>query len=103
MKLVSNNYTYADNDLYVLVLCAPAKGAIPGVTLIWGCSRDWMRNHQLLVTDDNQPPLTGFSVFAEDNAHDSYGHKDIGPIRAEKWRRAMTANGITRSSYPSAV
>jgi len=60
-----------------------------------------MRDHDLLVTEADEAPQGSFYVFAEDEAHDNYGHEGMGPPRESKWRRAMTAPGITRSAHPS--
>jgi hypothetical protein len=93
-------YAYADNDYYVVVVCHPSAGAVPGVTLVWECSKDWMKQHFLLVNEYGIDPHTqSFMVHAEDEKHNIYGREWLGKGHDGKWLKSMTTPGIRRMAY----
>ena len=96
-----SQFTYEDNHFYVVVVCHPSTGAVPGVTLVWECSKDWMKQHGLLVDEYGLDPETqGFNVHAEADTHNSHGCTPRSKTAyASKWTKAMTEPGIQRMAY----
>jgi hypothetical protein len=100
-RKMKSQYAYDDNDCYVVVVCHPSAGAVPGVTLVWECSRDWMKQHNLLVDEYGMDPHTqSFYVHAEDEKHNSFGREWLGKSNKPViWAKAMTEPGIRRMAY----
>jgi hypothetical protein len=96
-----SQYAYDDNDYYVVMVCQPSAAAVPGVTLVWECSKDWMNKYKLFVSEYKMFDPTGsFMVHAEDDKHNSYGRERMGKSNNPvKWPKAMTEPGIRRMAY----
>ena len=100
VKKYKAQYTYDDNDMYVVMVCKPSAAAVPGVTLVWECSREWMKQHFLLVNEYGIDPHTNsFMVHAEDDAHNIHGREWLGKGYDSKWHKSMTTPGIRRMAY----